>query len=486
MKTLKAMYKNVSGKVRVGSKMTNEISCYAGVRQGCKLSPLLFSLLINEVGKSVSTLARGGYQFMPGTQITKSLMFADDISMMANTPGSLQHAINILNVTAKQYGLKININKTKIIVFRKGGYLNRHEKWFIEGEKVEVVNQYKYLGYTLTTKLSGDVALAEYVGRARAKVYSILKALKTLGKVNISIFFKLFDSQVLPTLLYAGEVWGLTPFDRAEAVHTFACKKLLGVRKQTPNFLVYGELGRFPIWIESKIRAVKYWLKIMKMEDTRIPKLAFYRECNENKPTHNWSKDVKSLLEQTGFAYVWETGNLINERAFINEFRQRLRDNFIQSWSAKCNSDRFQVYKSVKSVFETEKYLNSITIAKFRTALARLRIAASYLHVNRRLIHPNASIKCAFCPKEDETELHFLLECKIYDTLRDKYVYKHFKKGAYISLPNLLANTSVGIMHDVAMFTYYAHKTRSERLREMQLRKNILVSIQNKGANGNN
>ena len=150
---LKAIYANVTGRVRVGEEYTDPIECPAGVKQGCKLSPILFALLINEVAKKVKTLCRGGFQFMPGTEILKILLFADDIALFALTPANLQNAINVLVTIAGQMGLKINSQKTKIVVFRKGGYLGKSEEWAINGEKIEIVNNYKYLGYLLRTKL---------------------------------------------------------------------------------------------------------------------------------------------------------------------------------------------------------------------------------------------------------------------------------------------------------------------------------------------
>ena len=47
-----------------------------------------------------------------------------------------------------------------------------------------------------------------------------------------------------------------------DKIHIKFCKILLGVRQQTPNSAVYGELGRFPFSVISKERAVKFWLKI--------------------------------------------------------------------------------------------------------------------------------------------------------------------------------------------------------------------------------
>ena len=43
-------------------------------------------------------------------------------------------------------GMEINLDKTKIIVFRNGGPLRAVEKWYFNGVQVDVVSFYKYLG----------------------------------------------------------------------------------------------------------------------------------------------------------------------------------------------------------------------------------------------------------------------------------------------------------------------------------------------------
>ena len=88
------------------------------------------------------------------------------------------------------------------MVFRKEGHLSKSEKWYYQGQKIEVVNSYKYLGFTLSTKLSFDTAFYEYSGRANGKVVEILKTMWSLGTMNVTVFFKLFDAQVKPMLLY--------------------------------------------------------------------------------------------------------------------------------------------------------------------------------------------------------------------------------------------------------------------------------------------
>ena len=114
---------------------------------------------------------------------------------------------------------------------------------------MSVVCTYTYLGIFFTTKLTFTKALEEMAGKARKCVISICRTLWRLGDVPAAIFLKLFDVQVKPMLLYGSEVWGLCSHKPIEMVHTFALKKLLNVSPRTPNDMVYGETGRYPLYI---------------------------------------------------------------------------------------------------------------------------------------------------------------------------------------------------------------------------------------------
>jgi len=70
------------------------------------------------------------------------------------TPCGLQNQLNILESFCESVKLNVNIDKTKIMVFRKGEMLGRLEKWFYKGNRLEVVNDYCYLGYNFTTMIS--------------------------------------------------------------------------------------------------------------------------------------------------------------------------------------------------------------------------------------------------------------------------------------------------------------------------------------------
>ena len=138
------------------------------------LSPLLFVLFI---GESVTMLHEAGCN---GIYINEQapnimiLLFADDIAICGDTVGRLKEMIKTLENYTKRWGIKVNMDKTKIIVFRRGGQLRGNESFSFMKEKIEIVNEYKYLGVYFTTKLKWSKAtktLAQQASKALHMLY---------------------------------------------------------------------------------------------------------------------------------------------------------------------------------------------------------------------------------------------------------------------------------------------------------------------------
>ena len=69
------------------------------------------------------------------------LLFADDIVIVSETAIGLQNQLSELYKASQKLKLKVNFDRSNIIVFRKGGYLAARERWFCGNDKV--VNAYK-------------------------------------------------------------------------------------------------------------------------------------------------------------------------------------------------------------------------------------------------------------------------------------------------------------------------------------------------------
>ena len=138
------MYERVKCKVRNGENFSDVINCVAGVKQGDACSPALFSIFINELALQVIDNGRHGASLSLSALELLILLLADDIILLSETIVGLQTQLNNLHSAALSLQLKINMKKSNIIVFRKGGYLGARERWFYGGEVMPVVNVYKH------------------------------------------------------------------------------------------------------------------------------------------------------------------------------------------------------------------------------------------------------------------------------------------------------------------------------------------------------
>ena len=79
---LKSIYTGVSACVRDKCIYTDFFKCPRGVKQGCMLSPLMFSFLINELAVELSKNGKHGIQLIPGASEIFMLLFADDVILL--------------------------------------------------------------------------------------------------------------------------------------------------------------------------------------------------------------------------------------------------------------------------------------------------------------------------------------------------------------------------------------------------------------------
>ena len=89
------------------------------------------------------------------------------------------------------------------------------------------------------------------------------------GKMPFICFFSLSLQSLLH---YGSEVWVLdadhTPVER---VHLFALKMFLNASLRTPDLMVYGETGRYPLFVNIYVKCITFWIRILKMPPCRLP-----------------------------------------------------------------------------------------------------------------------------------------------------------------------------------------------------------------------
>ena len=169
---------------------------------------------------------------------------------------------------------------------------------------------------------------------------------------------------------------GLSNSNILEKVNLQYCKQLLGVKRQTPNNFIYGELGRVSIRTYTVQHAVKYWLKVIKLRPEKYVKCIYLQLCkniNENPNVTNWALSICNLLQHLGLYYAWLYQSVGDETCFIKLLKTRLTDTFIQNWMSHLSeSSKAKTYIYYSS-FSLQCYLICINNDSHRKKLCRLR-----------------------------------------------------------------------------------------------------------------
>src|SRR6476619_2646248 len=195
------LYMNQEAVVRIAGGESDAGIIGRGVRQGCSLSPLVFSIYAEMMMKEALENVEEGIGV--GGELIKDVKYAFDQGMVANTEAGLQSLMDSLNTTAKHYDMKINIKKTKaMVVSRNGG---ERVNITVESQSVEQVSKFRYLG----SLISEDGRCLDNVktrfGMAK-DAFNKRKELLTRS-FRVDLRKSLVKTLVWPVVLYGCETW---------------------------------------------------------------------------------------------------------------------------------------------------------------------------------------------------------------------------------------------------------------------------------------
>ena len=176
--------------------------------------------------------------------------------------------LNTFYEYCEEWKMKINTNKTKVLIF-SSGRMPANLKFTVNCNNIEIVKEYKYLGILFSRSgsfLSNKKYLKEQATKA---MYSVLKKGRQ-NNLSIECQLDLFDKMVLPILIYGSEIWGFENIDILERVHLQFCKMILHLKQSTPNFIVYAELGRYPITVSVKLRMINFWSRLLNGKESKM------------------------------------------------------------------------------------------------------------------------------------------------------------------------------------------------------------------------
>ena len=200
--------------------------------------------------------------------------------------------------------MAVNLDKTKVMHFRNKRKQITKYCFTYENSQIEIVNRYKYLGVLLDDYLDFSTTAELLAGAAGRALGAVLTKFKNFRNIGFNTFQTLFDTSVSPILGYASEVWGYKDNVLCERVHQRASRYYLGVHPKTPLLALTGDMGWKTAQINRQIRMVRYWNRLLTLDDDRLTKKVFWYD--RELCTNNWSSEMKALFNAREMGWIYD------------------------------------------------------------------------------------------------------------------------------------------------------------------------------------
>ena len=234
---IRSMYNNTTCQVIHDMELSSPFRVENGVRQGCLLSPLIFSVVVDWVMRTTMDQPRGIQWTM--TSRLEDLDFADDACLLSHTFQNIQSKTDGLRTVAGRTGLEVNVKKTKSLRMNAA----QDTPIMLGGEAVEDVSKFTYLGSVVSKTGGTEEDIQARIGKAR-HVFVTLRPIWDSRAIQLNTKLRLFESNVKTVLLYGSETWRHTKrLDNKLQVFINTCLRRI-LRIRWPERISNNELWR--------------------------------------------------------------------------------------------------------------------------------------------------------------------------------------------------------------------------------------------------
>jgi hypothetical protein len=401
---IEEIYEETISRVRVDGRVSECFKTYKGVRQGCPLRTSLFAAFIGDLEEMFRKGQAGGV--VVGKEKVWSLAYADDLVVLAREEKGMKEMLGSMEKYMRRKKLTVNVEKSKMMVFRKGGGRRKINEWRWEKDKIEEVKEFKYLGYVMNERNTAAAHVRELVKKAN----KIIGAVWGIGERKFGHDFRrrimMFDSLVKSVMMYGAEIWGWREQEGLEGVQGKYLKWVLGVDRETPGYIVMEETKRDGIRIEAGKRAIRFEERVIERGECRI-----LQECLKEKRKEIgkgvW-KEREAYFERNGYAGAEIERMRQGGRAMTDELVQRDRDVQVQERRTRIRESRYNGKYEKIITEELPKYLGRES-RKERVIIARFRCGNE--ERENKYWNEDRIRVCRMCGEKKETIEHLLNEC---------------------------------------------------------------------------
>ena len=449
LNVIRNMYQNAKSQVSFNNTLSDPFPCQVGVRQGENLSPLLFAIYLNDFNKFLSERYNGL------SKVTDSisqelhmylkifcLLYADDTLVLAETEHELQKALDGLHDYCNKWALKVNVDKTKVIIFAPGR-VRKFKSFKFGNSTIDVVTDYVYLGTTFNYNGTFHKAKAKQALQARKATYGLITRIKQLN-LTFEVSIELFERLIIPILLYGSEVWGYEDPKQLQTMFSKTMRRFLRLHKTTPMCMIDGELGLKEISEFIDNRMMNFWCNIATGDETKMSSILYkWIKIHHEKNTYKsiWIEKVKDTLANIQMPYFFDNVTKECKNWFKNTTKTRLEEFYAKKWSDTVYSNSSCLnYRAMTLIKKKQNYV--LKLPKYYVyAMCKLKCINHYMPIvaGRYNNIPLDDRLCTLCQlNEIGDEFHYLFNCTFFANQRARYI-----KPYYYIQPNMLKMTQL-------------------------------------------
>ena len=298
---IESFHNNMKGTVQFDGRLSDSLDIRSGVKQGCVLAPTLFGIFFSMLLKHAFDEATEGIylhsrsdgklfnvaRLRAKTKVEKILirdmLFADDAAVATHSEHQLQSLMDRFSQACKDFGLTMSLKKTNVLA--QGA--ESQPKISVDNYELEAVNQFTYLGSTISSNISLDAEIDKRVGKAATTLARLSSRVWENPKLTNKTKVAVYNACVVSTLLYGSETW--TTYARQErrlnSFHMRCLRRILGIswEDKIPNTEVLSRANLPSMFTLLRQRRLRWLGHVHRMEDGRIPKDLLYGELAAGK-----------------------------------------------------------------------------------------------------------------------------------------------------------------------------------------------------------
>nr|VZH97019.1 unnamed protein product [Spirometra erinaceieuropaei] len=252
---VRQLHDGMMARVTDNGAVSESFAVTNGVKQRCVLAPTLFSLMFSAMLMDAYRDQRPGiriayrtdghllnqrrmqFQSRVSTTTVHELLFADDCALNTTSEEEMQRSMDLFSAACENFGLLINTQKTVVMHQpppNSATAPNAPPQISVNGTRLQVVENFLYLGSTLSRNTKIDDEVANRISKASQPFGRLQSTVWNRHGLQLSTKLKMYKAVILPTLLYGAETWTVytSQARRLNHFHLICLRRILRLKWQ--------------------------------------------------------------------------------------------------------------------------------------------------------------------------------------------------------------------------------------------------------------